>query len=159
VIFRVAPIKRLYIFVIDKPEFIALFQVFQAQCLVFAHCMILSARVNIAIQNSANDIAANASFGCGLMLRKNSENIVIAFRVMDARRNFGVIQRPPICNLLVGPFIDAGAAKIVLAVKANVIVKNRAFAPLAAKKDHVLDPAHHAASVCASAGASIFSIR
>jgi hypothetical protein len=34
--------------------------------------MILSARVNIAIQNSANDMAAKASCGRGLMLRKNS---------------------------------------------------------------------------------------
>jgi hypothetical protein len=95
--------------------------------------MILSARVNSATQNSANDMAAKASCGRGLMLRKNSENIVIAFRVMDARPHFCVIKRPPICNLLFGPFIDAGAAKIVLTVKANVIVQNGAVAAFAAE--------------------------
>jgi hypothetical protein len=98
---------------------------------VFAHDAILSIRVNIAIQNSANDMAAKASCGRGLMLRKNSENIVFAFRVMDARPHFCVIKRPPICNLFVGPFIDAGAAKIVLAIETNVIVQNRAAAPFA----------------------------
>jgi hypothetical protein len=93
--------------------------------------MILSARVNIAIQNSANDMAAKASCGCGLMLRKNSENIVFSFRIVDACRDFGVIQRPPIRDLLGGPLINAFGAKVVLAIEANLIVQNRATAFLA----------------------------